>query len=220
MDKTKIMIADDHPILWDGVSLLLQKEADFEVIGGAADGEEAIKLVDEKCPDVVLMDIEIPGIDGLEATKRIKAGHPGISIMILTVHDDDEYIAAFLEAGTAGYLLKTGYRKELVEAIRAVRQGVFVLDTQIAPRLFEPFTFHCNKTVVLRHGENLSEQEIDVVKLVGRGSTNGEIAQQLGMTIRAFKAYLSDFFCKLRVSSRTEATTACLPTGILSLDDL
>jgi DNA-binding NarL/FixJ family response regulator len=220
MEKTTVLIADDHPLLRDGLTLLLQKEADFEVIGQAADGEEAVKLAVEKSPDIVLMDIEMPKIDGLEATRQIKARHPETSVLVLTVHDDEEYISAFLEAGAAGYLLKTTYGKELVQAIRAVHLGVFVLDTQVGPRVFRAFALRPNKTVPLKAGEKLSDEEFEVAKLVGQGLTNEEIAKKLSISLRSVKSHLSDIFFKLGVSSRTEAITTCLRAGVLSVDDL
>ncbi len=220
IDKTTILIADDHPVLRDGITLLLQKEADFEVVGQAANGEEAVRLANEKSPNVVLMDVEMPGIDGLEATRQIKADHPETSVLVLTVHDDEEYIAALLKAGAGGYLLKTTYGKDLIQAIRAVRLGEFVLVTQIGPRVFRAFTLRSNRASPLKPMEKLSEKEIAVAKLVGQGLTNEEIAGKLGLSIRTVKGYLSDIFYKLGVNSRTEAITSCLRTGILSLEDL
>jgi DNA-binding NarL/FixJ family response regulator len=220
MDKTTILIADDHPLIRDGIMQLFMKEADFEVVGQAADGEEAIKLTDEKSPDVVVMDIEMPNLDGLEATKQIKNTHPETSVLVLTVHDDEEYIAAILEAGAEGYLLKTTYGKELVQAIRAVRLGEFVLDTQIGPRVFQAFTRRSNKPASPSAGENLTAREIEVMRLVGQGMTNEEISREINVSVRAVKGYLSEIFAKLGVSSRIEVITSCLHAGILSLEDI
>jgi DNA-binding NarL/FixJ family response regulator len=220
MDKTTILIADDHPLLRDGIVQLLVKEADFEVVGEAADGEEAVRLVSEKSPDVVVMDIEMPKVDGLDATRQIKNNHPGTSVLVLTAHDDEEYVAAVMDAGATGYLLKTTYGKELVEAIRAVRLGEFVLDTRIGPRVFRAFARCSNRQVPLNAGEMLSDREAELAKLVGQGMTNEEISQEMGVSLRAVKGHLSDIFSKLGVSSRVEAITACLRTGMLSLDDI
>ena len=135
MDKTKVLVADDHPLVRDSIATLLEKQYDFEVVGKAANGEEAVKLVGELSPNVVVMDIEMPGVDGLEATKQIKAGHPEASILVLTAHDDEEYVTAMLDAGAAGYLLKSVYGEGLVQAIRSLRLGEFVLDPQIGRRV-------------------------------------------------------------------------------------
>ncbi len=220
VDKITILIADDHPMLRDGITLLLEKEADFEVVGQAADGEEAVRLAKEKAPRVVLMDIEMPKIDGLEATKQIKAAHPETSILVLTVHDDEEYIAALLEAGATGYLLKTTYGKELVQAIRAAQMGEFVLDTQIGPRIFHAFAVRATKPVSLEGGGKLSAREMDVLKLAAKGMSNNELAEALCISQRTVKGHMSDIFSKLGVNSRTEAITSCLRSGILTLDDL
>lgn len=220
MANITVIVADDHPLLRDGIVHLLQKEADFEVVGQAADGEEAVRLVTEMSPDVVLMDIEMPKLDGLEATRRIKASHPEIPVLVLTVHNDEEHIAALLDAGAAGYLLKTTYGEELVQAIRAARLGEFVLDTQIAPKVFRAFTLRSNKPVPLKTGEKLSAREIEVLKLAARGMSNSEMAENLYISVRTVKGHLAEIFSKLGVGSRTEAITTCLRAGVLSLDDL
>jgi NarL family two-component system response regulator LiaR len=220
MDKISILIADDHPLLRDGIVQLLAKEDDFAVVGQAADGEEAVKLADEKSPDVVLMDIEMPKMDGLDATRQIKTARPEISVLILTVHDDEEYIAAVLDAGAAGYLLKTTYGKELVQAIRAVQLGEFVLDTRIGPKVFRAFSPRPSRQVPPGIAEKLTAKEIEVAKLVGLGKTNEEISEMLQISVRAVKACLSDIFSKLGVSSRVEAITTCLHAGVFTLDDI
>jgi DNA-binding NarL/FixJ family response regulator len=219
MEKISILIADDHPLLREGLCHLLEKEADFEVVGQANDGEEAVRLADEKSPDVVVMDIEMPGMDGLEATKQIKAAHPETSVLALTVHDDEDYISAVLDAGATGYLLKTTYGKELVQAIRAVRLGEFVLDTRIGPTVFRAFARRASKPAP-PHADRLSEREMEVMKLVGRGMTNEEISSQMGLSLRSVKGCLSDIFSKLGVNSRVEVIISCLNTGILSLDEI
>ena len=219
-EKITVIVADDHPLVRDGIVHLLKKRPDFEVVGQAADGEEAVKLVNEKSPDVVVIDIEMPKIDGLDATRQIKAVHPETSVLVLTVHDGEEYIAALLEAGADGYLLKTTYGEELVQAIRAVRLGEFVLDTQIGPKVFRAFTLRPNKPAPLNTGEQLSSREMAVVKLAGRGKTNEEIADTLHVSLRTVKGCLTEIFSRLGVASRTEAITTCLRTGVLSLDDL
>jgi DNA-binding NarL/FixJ family response regulator len=220
MNKTTILIADDHPLLRDGIVHLLVKEADFEVVGQAADGEEAVKLAGEKSPDVVVMDIEMPKVDGLDATRQIKATRPDTSVLVLTAHDDEEYVSALLEAGAGGYLLKTTYGKELVQAIRAVRLGEFVLDTRIGPKVFSAFAQHSVRQTPANTGETLSDRETELARLVSQGLTNEEISQEMGVSLRAVKSHLSDIFSKLGVSSRMEAITACLRTGRLSLDDI
>jgi two-component system response regulator DegU len=220
LSKTTILIADDHPLLRDGVVQLFEKEADFEVIGQAVDGEEAVRLVNEKSPDVVILDIEMPKLDGLDATRQIKSSRPDTSVLVLTVHDDEEYIAALLEAGASGYLLKTTYGRELVQAIRAVRLGEFVLDTRIGPKVFRAFTVRSNKQTALPTGEKLSTNEIEIMRLVGQGMTNKEISRVLGVSLRTVKGCLSDIFSKLEIDSRTEVIATGLHAGVLTLDEI
>jgi DNA-binding NarL/FixJ family response regulator len=190
MNKTTVIVVDDHPLLRGGIINLLEKEDDFEVIGQAGDGEEAIRIVDEKPPDVVIMDIGMPGVDGIDATRQIKANHPEVCVLALTVHDSEEYIAAILDAGAAGYLLKTTYGKELVEAIRAAHLGEFVLDTEIGNRVFRAFSNRSSRPVPLDIKEPLTPRELEVIKLVARGKTNEEIAGPLGISLEPTVLYL------------------------------
>jgi DNA-binding NarL/FixJ family response regulator len=220
MYKTSILVADDHPLIRDGVVQRLQKQADFEVVAQAADGEEAVRLVSELSPEVVVIDIEMPKVDGLEATKQIKAIRPETSVLVLTVHDDEEYVAALLDAGAAGYLLKTAGAEELAQAIRAVHLGEFVLDPQIGRRVLRAFALRPSKSVQLETGENLSAREVEVLRLAARGMGNNEIAEALFVSLGTVKGHLTEIFSKLRVSSRTEAIVNCLRAGILSIDDL
>ncbi len=134
MNKTKVLVVDDYPMLREGITLLLQEEPDIEVVGQASDGEEAVRLASEKCPDVVLMDSEMPKADGLKATRLIRANNPAISILVLTVYDDEDCIPAFMEAGARGYLLKTSNGNELIQAVRALTQGFYILHTQNGPQ--------------------------------------------------------------------------------------
>lgn len=220
MKKTTVLVADDHPLLRDGIVQLLVQEPDFKVVGQAENGEEAVRIAGEMAPDVVVMDIEMPKIDGLDATRQIKETHPETSVLVLTVHDDEEYIAALLDAGAAGYLLKTTYGKELVQAIRAVQLGEFVLDTRIGPKVFRAFANRSNKPVPTDAAEKFSAREMEVLRMAARGKSNIEMAEALFISPRTVKGHLSDIFSKLGVSSRMEAITACLRAGILSVDDL
>jgi len=220
MDKIAVLVADDHPVFRESIVHLLEKQADFEVVGQAADGEEAVRLVNELSPDVVVIDIEMPKVDGLEATRQIKSTHPEASVLVLTVHDGDEYVAALLGAGANGYLLKSIYGEELVQAIRAVNLGQFVLDPQVGHRVLKTFTLCSSKRVQPGAEGKFSAREVEVLRLVARGMTNSEIVKTLRISLQMVKGHLAEIFSKLGVGSRTEAIITCLRTGILSLDDL
>jgi DNA-binding NarL/FixJ family response regulator len=220
MDKIKVLIADDHPLVRDSISYLLQKHNDFEIVAEAGDGEEAVRLAAVSSPDVIIMDIEMEKLDGVEATRRIKMSQPGASVLALTIHDDEEFIEAMFAAGAAGYLLKSSYGEELLQAIRAVRLGEFVLDSRIGPRVLQKLnTRSCKKTPEKELGI-LSTRELEVMKLVARGMTNDQITGSLGISLNTVKRHLMEIFSKLGAGSRSEALVVSLRSGILSMDDL
>jgi DNA-binding NarL/FixJ family response regulator len=179
-----------------------------------------VRLVDENCPDVVVMDIEMPGVDGINATRQIKASHPEVSVLALTVHDGEEYITALLEAGATGYLLKTTYGRELIEAIRAASLGEFVLDTRIGSRVFRAFINDSSKRALPEIDNKLTAREIELMRLAACGKTNEEIARLLVISVSSVRNQLSNIFTKLNVSSRTGAIMSCLRWGIISIDEL
>jgi DNA-binding NarL/FixJ family response regulator len=220
MDKITVLIADDHPLVRDSISNLLQKANDFEIVAQAGDGEEAVRLAAELSPDVVIMDIEMPKIDGLEATRQIKTCHPGTSVLVLTVHGDEEFVEAMFEAGAAGYLLKSVYGEELLQAIRAVRLGEFVLDSQIGSKVLRKLTVRSDIKTNKQMPNNLSARELEVMKLVAQGMTNDEITSSLGISLNTVKRHLMEIFSKLGAGSRAEALVVSLRSGILSMEDL
>ena len=218
--KTKIVLADDHPLLRKALRDLLEKEADFAIVGEAGDGEEAVKLATETLPDVIIMDISMPNLDGLEATRQIKARCPNVAVLVLTVHTDDECILEILQAGAAGYLVKSAFGDEVVQAVRAVVTGEMVLSPSIGQRLLKQAARYPTKPVLLEAGEKLSARELEVLKLTARGMSNKEIAQTLEIKLRTVKGHLAGIFSKLRVASRTEAVMAGLRVGFLSMGDI
>ena len=218
--KTSILLVDDHPLLRQALRDLLEKEDDFEIVAEAGDGEEAVRLATKLVPDVVIMDIGIPKLNGLEATQRIKAACPNTAVLVLTVHSDDQYILGILQAGAAGYLVKSVFGDEVVQAIRAVVTGDMVLSPPIAQRLVKHAARYPTRPVLLEAGEKLSTRELEVLKLTALGMANKDIASTLGLTMRTVKGHLTDIFSKLRVGSRTEAVITGLRAGFLSLDDL
>lgn len=215
-----IMLVDDHPLLRQALKDVLEKEPDFKIVAEAGDGNEAVKLADEMLPDVVIMDISMPNLNGLEATRQIKSRHAGMAVLVLTVHTEDEYILSILEAGAAGYLLKSVFGDEVVQAIRSVASGDIVLSQPIGRRVLQFAARYPIKAVDLEAGEKLSSCELEIMKLAARGLPNKEIASTLGIGLRTVKGHLADIFSKLRVGSRTEAIVTGLRMGILTMEDL
>lgn len=220
MSKTKILLADDHPMLRQGIRELLERERDFEVVAEVGDGEEAVKLASELKPDVVIMDVGMPKLNGLEATKQIKAKHPATAVLVLTIHDEDEYIMGLLEAGAAGYLLKSAYGEELVNAIRSIRTGELVLHPVVGQKLLKRLASRQLRPIRLEGVEQLTNREIDVLKLAAKGMSNRDIAVELGLGLRTVKGHLVNIFSKMRVGSRTEAVLQALKRGWIILENV
>jgi len=218
MSKIKVLLAEDHAIMREGTREFIQRESDMEVVGEAGDGEEAIELTVKLKPDVVVMDIRMPKLNGIEATKKIKEQLPSIAVLILSAYDNDQYIFALLEAGAAGYLLKGVRAHELIDAIRAVYAGESVLHPVIASRVIQRLV---KPTVEeTRAVELLSERELEILKLAAKGINNRDIAEQLFVSPRTVQVHLGNIFNKLGVASRTEAILYGLKRGWLSMDDL
>jgi DNA-binding NarL/FixJ family response regulator len=220
MSKIKIMLAEDHVLVREGTREMLDREDDMQVVAEAGDGEEAVRLAKELDLDIVIMDIALPKLNGIEATKQIKEISPGIAVLVLTAYDDDEYVFALLEAGAAGYLLKDVSTDALVEAIRAVQAGESMLHPAIARKVVNRFSRHdAAEREEVALGE-LTEREMEVLRLAGRGITNREIADSLSISHRTVQAHLGHIFNKLGVGSRTEAVVYALRKSLLTFDDL
>jgi len=220
VDRIKILLAEDHVIVREGTRELVQREPDMEVVAEADDGEEAVQLAGKLQPDVVIMDIALPKLNGIEATKQIKALYPATAVLILTAYDNDQYIFALLEAGAAGYLLKTVRGHELIDAIRAVSVGESVLHPKIARKVLSRFMPLATKPSEERVTELLSERELEVLKLAAKGMSNKDIAEQLFLSVRTVQSHLANIFTKLDVGSRTEAILCGLRRGWFTLEDL
>jgi NarL family two-component system response regulator LiaR len=219
MNKIRVIIADDHAVVRDGTRQLLEREGDIEVVGEAGDGEEAIRVATKVRPDVAVIDIAMPRLNGIEATRQIKRLLPATAVLILTAYDDDQYIFALLEAGAAGYLLKSVRGRELIDAVRAVHSGESVLHPVVARKVLERFIPSAHE--IRGSGpEQLSEREMQVLKLAARGMSNKEIAGELSLSVRTVHAHLAHIFNKLQVGSRTEAILYGLKSGWFALEDL
>lgn len=218
VDKIKVLIADDHAVVREGFCKLLEQESDLEVVAEAGDGEEAVKLATEFCPDVAIIDIAMPKLDGIEATRQIKALCPGTNVLILSAYDDNQFIFSLLGEGASGYLLKGIHGRELVAAIRAVHEGESVLHPSITRKVLSHFA-HTPKSREKSTGA-LSEREVGVLKLMARGLSNKNIAATLHLSTRTVQGYMSQILHKLGVTSRTEALALALKEGWVTIDEV
>jgi DNA-binding NarL/FixJ family response regulator len=209
MDKIRILITDDHPVVREGLSGMLAGQSDFEVIGLAADGDTAVKMHGSLAPDVTLMDLRMPGLDGVGAIKAIKAQQPSSRIIVLTTYDSDADILRAIEAGATGYLLKDAPREELFRAIRAAARGDSVLAPAVAARLITRMRAPAE--------ENLIAREIEVLQLVAKGASNKEISKSLHISTATVKTHLIHIYGKLGVDDRIAAVTTALEKGIITL---
>ncbi len=220
-NNVTIMLADDHPLLRQALRNVLETQTDFEIIAEASDGEEAVRLAVELIPNVVIMDIGMPKLNGLEATRQIKAKCPGIAILVLTVHDDSEHILSILEAGAAGYLTKSVFGEEVIHAVRGVVAGEAVLSASVSQQIIKYALRHVvTKRLPLDTVERITARELEILRLAAMGMSNKDIAQKLNLSERTVKGYLAEIFSKLNVGSRTEAVITALRAGALTLDDL
>ncbi len=219
MKRIRILLAEDHVVVRESIRKFLENAEDLEVVGEAGDGEQTVQLANQLKPQVILLDIAMPKLNGIEATRQIKATQPSIAILILTAYDYDQYVFALLEAGAAGYLLKDISGQELINAIRAVDKGDSVLHPAVARKVMQ--RFRSPTRVAEAHGlDLLSEREMQVLKIAARGKGNREIADELFLSVRTVEAHLGNVFNKLGVGSRTEAVIYALKRGWVGLEDI
>ena len=215
-----MLIADDHTLVRDGTRRILETEKDLEVVAEASNGEEAVALTSSLRPDVAIIDIAMPVLDGIEVTRQIKALYPATAILILTAHDNDQFIYNLLEAGAAGYLLKSVRSQELVDAVRALHAGESVLHPAIARKVLNYFASPSGRDKKQGRSETLTQRELDILKLVTKGLSNKEIANELSLSARTVQRHLESIFIKLQVGSRTEAVVRALKEGWITLNDV
>jgi DNA-binding NarL/FixJ family response regulator len=215
-----ILVVDDHPLVRQALKNIIGASPGMAVVGEACNGKEAVILAEKLMPDMIIMDIGMPVMNGLEATRQIKACWPNISILVLTVHTDKEHILGILEAGAAGYLTKVLFGNEIIQAIRGTTAGEAILSSSILQEILSSVSRETIKTELSDVYNNLTTQEIQLVKFVAKGLSNKNIAVELNLSEHTIKSYLSNIFQKMRVGSRTEAVVTGLKAGFIRLSDL
>ena len=212
---------DDHPLLRHSIRSFLENEGDLEVVGEGGSGIDAIRMVSELRPDAVIMDIGMPDMNGLEATKRIRSTNPDVAILVLTVHTDQEWVLEIMKAGASGYIIKDVFGDQLVKAVRGVLAGEVVLSAPVAAELIKQADrASSTKASALKSGEKLSSREVSMLKLASSGMSNKEISERLGLSLFTVKTYFKNVYSKLGARTRTEAVSAALREGLISLDEV
>ncbi|MDR5694613.1 MAG: response regulator transcription factor [Armatimonadota bacterium] len=207
----RILIVDDHALFREGIRMILEAQPDIEVVGEAEDGEQALALVEEVRPDVVIMDIAMPGIGGLEATRRIKAAHPEVRILALTMHDHKEYVLPMLGFGASGYVVKRAAASELVQAIRSVYKDESYLYPSVAKALLEEY----RRRVPAGEEDGLTEREQEVLRLIAEGLTNQEIAQRLYLSVRTVETHRKNIMEKLGLHTSADLVRYAIRKGLI-----
>jgi two-component system, NarL family, response regulator LiaR len=220
MSNIRVLLVEDHVCVREGTRQLMEREPDFTVIGEAGDGKEAVRLAIQLKPDVVIMDVAMPKLSGIEATKQIKTQLPSTIILVLTGYDYDEYIFSLLEAGAAGYLLKSISGEELVKAVRAVYAGEPILHPVVLKKLMTRFNPGATAQPRDKFLDVLSEREMEVLKAAARGMSNKDIGKTLYISERTVQAHMRSIFNKLGVGSRSEAVLYGLKRNWFNVDDL
>jgi len=220
MNTIRILLAEDHVVVRQGTRQLLEHEPDFEIVGEAGDGEEAIHLTNELKPDVVIMDVAMPKVSGIEATRQIKQILPATIVLVLTGYDYDEYVFSMLEAGAAGYLLKNVSGNELIRAIRAVYAGEPMIHPAILSKLITRVKTPVTEAAPVEVPPLLSEREMEVLQVAAKGKSNKDIGKELYISERTVQAHMRSIFNKLGVGSRSEAILYGLKKEWFTIDDL
>lgn len=208
-----VVICDDQAIVREGLELLLKLEKDIRVVGLAQDGAEAVELVEKTHPDLVLMDLLMPGMNGVEATRRIRAQYPATKVLVLTTFDDDEWVFDAIRAGASGYLLKDTPRAKVIEAVRGTAEGKAFVDPAVAGKIMEQAA-NRQSAPTTHLTDKLTEREVEVLRLIARGLNNADIAESLHLSEGTVRNHVSAIFTKLEVADRTQAAVLAIRHGL------
>jgi DNA-binding NarL/FixJ family response regulator len=214
----RVLLVDDHTLFREGVASLLERTGDVTLAGEAPTGEQAIAMADELLPDIVLMDLNMPGTGGIEATRTITSRNPNIGVIVLTMFEDDESVFSALKAGARGYILKDAERGTLLRAIRAVSRGEALLGPSIARKLIDQFNPPIPRAPQPQVIDELTPREMEVLKLITEGLRNNEIAERLFISEKTVGTHISNIFSKLQVADRSQAILRAFRSGLVSPD--
>jgi DNA-binding NarL/FixJ family response regulator len=216
----RVMICDDQWIVCEGLEAILSADPEIEVVAVAHDGAEALELIPEASPDVVLLDLKMPGMDGVQATREIRGRFPSVKVLVLTTYGSEEWVFEAIRAGAAGYLLKGTPRESLIEAVKGTADGRTHVDPSVAGQLFERVVQSEVPPEASKILEALSERELDVLRLLARGHSNPDIARRLYLSEGTVRNYVSSILTKLDVPDRTRAAVLALRHGLVKLSEL
>lgn len=217
--KIRLMLADDHVVVRSGLRMLLQAHSDIEIVGEAENGREAIEKVKVLHPDVILMDVQMPDINGIQATKRIKEVSPATAVLALTMHEDDHYFFEMLHAGASGYVPKRAAPDELVNAVRAVNEGGVFLYPSLQKRLVKDYLQRAESGDHLMVQDDLTPRELEVLTLIAEGLTNPEIAEELVISVKTVDRHRENIMRKLNLHSRIDLVKYAIKMGLIELDE-
>ena len=216
--RLKVLVVDDHAVVREGIKMVLETDTELEVVGMASSGEEAIDLVRELQPSVVVMDIGMPGLSGFEATRRIRESHPDVQVLALTVHDSEAYVFQMLQAGATGYVVKRAPAEEVIQAVKRASAGESVLHPSAAKLLIRDYLSRIERGEELSY-DTLSDREREILKLIAEGRTNKEIAELLFLSVKTVQAHRANLMRKLGMHDRTELVKYAIRKGIIGLDE-
>jgi two-component system response regulator NreC len=214
----KVLVVDDHEVVRQGIKMVLETDPELEVVGEAASGEDAIDRVRELRPNVVVMDIGMPGLSGFEATRRIRQSNPEVQVLALTVHDSEAYVFQMLQAGATGYIVKRAPAVEVIQAVKRAYRGEAVLHPSVAKLLIRDYLSRVEKGEEASY-DTLSDREREILKLIAEGKTNREMADLLYLSVKTVQAHRANLMRKLGMHDRTELVKYAIRKGIIGLDE-